>query len=54
MTDRSEKPVERPHIGPREPLPRSFKPLWYLMLALALLVAFVAGASYLVDMMVYR
>ena len=54
MTDTPEKPAARPHIGPREPLPRSFKPLWYLMLVLALLVAFVAGASYIVDMMVYR
>lgn len=54
MTDSQQKPVARPPVGPREPLPRSFKPLWRLMLALAVLVALVAGAAYIVDSIVYQ
>jgi hypothetical protein len=38
---------------PTEPLPASFKPLWRLMLALAALVAFVAGSAFIVDRMIY-
>lgn len=38
---------------PTEPVPASFRPLWRLMLALAVLVAFVAASAFIVDRMIY-
>ena len=51
----TQTPDTRPSPSHRqtEPVPASFKPLWWLMAALAGLIAFVAVAAFIVDRMIY-